>query len=214
MAHFDLSNYATVADRITQFWADHPDGRIETQMIHISESGKQFVVHAFIYAHKDDDKPVATGLAEEHFMDRGPNETSPIENCETSAIGRALVNWKYSSNASDRPSREEMDKVNRGQAIGNVEGAQRAKAAATGKTAVESDNRWATIKEGAAADPGNDFLRDLVKKGGQYGSLSEKQLGAGFNAARKALDAGNKRAGNVVQAFPGATELQPGEEPF
>jgi hypothetical protein len=36
-----------------------------------------------------------------------------MENCETSAIGRALANWKYQGSKKARPSREEMAKVER-----------------------------------------------------------------------------------------------------
>ena len=34
-----------------------------------------------------------------------------MENCETSAIGRALANWKYQGSTKPRPSKEEMSKV-------------------------------------------------------------------------------------------------------
>jgi hypothetical protein len=34
-----------------------------------------------------------------------------MENCETSAIGRALANWKYQGSNKPRPSRQEMSKV-------------------------------------------------------------------------------------------------------
>jgi len=214
MAHFDLSNYATVAERITQFYADHPDGRIHTRLLNTTDGKQaQFIVHAEIYI-GDDERPVATGLAEEHFTDRGPNETSPLENAETSAIGRALVNWKYSSTAADRPSREEMSKVNNNSKQGVPPQVKDAIKSTSPKHEVNADSRWETIKQGAAADPSNTFLSDLVKKGEQYGNLSEKQLGAGFNAARKVLDAATPRANDVIQAFPGATEVLPGEEPF
>ena len=117
MARFDLENYETVADRITRFWSEYPNGRIETKMEYISESGKQFVVRAKVYKDASSlesrtDRPDATGYAEEHFSDRGPNETSPLENCETSAIGRALANAGYAPKGK-RPSREEMTKVER-----------------------------------------------------------------------------------------------------
>jgi len=51
------------------------------------------------------------GHAYEEKTDRGVNATSHVENCETSAIGRALANWTYQ--AGKRPSREEMQKVDR-----------------------------------------------------------------------------------------------------
>ena len=81
---------------------------------------------------------------------------------------------------------------------------------------IESDSRWAVIVEGHEADPSQGFLKDLVAKGREFGKLSDKQLGAGFNAARKVLDSG-KRGGQtkaLTDAFPGAVEYAAGEEPF
>jgi hypothetical protein len=51
-----------------------------------------------------------TGYAEETVSTRGVNSTSALENCETSAIGRALANAGYVTKGK-RPSREEMSKV-------------------------------------------------------------------------------------------------------
>ena len=221
MAHFDLSNYATVAERITRFYEDHPDGRVSTELVHISESGKQFVVKAKIYASIADDVPVATGLAEEHFADRGPNETSPLENAETSAIGRALVNWKYSSTAESRPSREEMEKVNRGTVTQGVpERVKQAAAPSGDKIQVLKDERWAWINQAADTLPDNhkshSFVTDIRSKGDKYGSLSEKQIAAAFKASCEYL--GTPKPSDLVApvaaAFPGATELLAGEEPF
>ena len=223
MAHFDLENYETVASRITTYWKDHPQGRIATRLL--SHETRQFVVMAEVYEHRDDTYPAATGLAEEHFADRGPNETSPLENCETSAIGRALVNWKYSSTAEKRPSREEMAKVNNGSsAPAPVERVTQIKEQAKStspKMEVESDSRWETILQGAQQDPSNTFLNDLREKGNKYGSLSDKQLAAGFNAATKILQTRPqppKREDGpqkiVEQAFGTTEGWADDEEPF
>jgi len=223
MPKFDLDNYETVADRITKFWQDYPTGRIATKMEHISDTGKQFVVWAAVYKDAEDAHPWATGYAEEHFADRGPNETSPLENCETSAIGRALANAGYATTSEFRPSREEMAKVNNHSSSPAPHKAKEvAEQARSGspKTEVEGDPRWDTILQGAQADPDNKFLNDLAEKGKKYGSLSEKQLGAGFNAARKALQDNPIAAeapvvAKVEEAFGAVQEgWATGEEPF
>jgi ERF superfamily len=78
---------------------------------------------------------------------------------------------------------------------------------------VATDTRFDTIKQGAAADPTNKFLADLVQKGGEYGKLSEKQLAAGFNAARKALD-NTPRSGEALTIGEVAGAFGASEEPF
>lgn len=107
---FDLSNYETVESRLAKFWEAHPEGRIRTQMLNYS--GDACVFYAELYALKDDKNPVATGWAEEIKTDRGVNATSFVENCETSAIGRACANYIFATQGK-RPSREEMQKVER-----------------------------------------------------------------------------------------------------
>lgn len=114
---FNLQDYVTVQDRIRQFWADYPDGRIETA---IMSDPTDFTTCRYIaraYKRMDDERPSATGWAFEHAGDRGPNQTSHEENCETSAIGRALANMGYATSQRDRPSREEMAKAQRGQSV-------------------------------------------------------------------------------------------------
>jgi hypothetical protein len=57
---------------------------------------------------------IATGYAEEVRGAGNVNRTSHVENCETSAVGRALANAGMAgSDVSKRPSREEMAKVQR-----------------------------------------------------------------------------------------------------
>jgi hypothetical protein len=61
-----------------------------------------------------DDSLIATGYAEEVRGAGNVNRTSHVENCETSAVGRALANAGMAgSDVSKRPSREEMAKVQR-----------------------------------------------------------------------------------------------------
>ena len=106
---FDLSQYATVEERLTQFWSDHPDGAVITEIAHREEN--IIVFKAYIYFERGGDL-VSTGFAEE-VRDASPvNRTSFVENAETSAIGRGLANANYAM--KKRPSREEMQKAQRG----------------------------------------------------------------------------------------------------
>lgn len=112
MAQFNLADYETVEDRLKRFWADNPNGAIVTEVIGTPANGGEWVVQAHVYAARDENCVVSTGLASEIPGKGMANATSSLENCETSAIGRALANWKYSGNK--RASREEMAKVARG----------------------------------------------------------------------------------------------------
>lgn len=110
MGRFNLEEYETVETRLEKFWTDHENGRVLTTMEYQDE--RRFIVRAEIYFDRDDARPVATGYAEEIVGVGMVNSTSALENCETSAIGRALANCNYASKGK-RPSREEMQKVER-----------------------------------------------------------------------------------------------------
>lgn len=109
---FNLEDYETVEERLVKFWKEHPDGRIFTTLV--EHTLQRFIVQAAIYRTELDAQPWTTGYAEETVSTRGVNSTSALENCETSAIGRALANANYASKGK-RPSREEMAKVNNNQ---------------------------------------------------------------------------------------------------
>ncbi len=109
---FNLEDYETVEERLIKYWKEHPDGRIETTLV--ESTLQRFIVKAAIYRTEIDPQPWTTGYAEETVSTRGVNSTSALENCETSAIGRALANANYAAKGK-RPSREEMAKVNQAQ---------------------------------------------------------------------------------------------------
>lgn len=110
MASFNLENYETVEDRLVKFWEQHPDGRVLTSIHYYDDT--RILVRAEIFFNREDDRPVATGYAEELRGASPVNRTSHAENAETSAIGRGLANCGYAAKGS-RPSREEMEKVQR-----------------------------------------------------------------------------------------------------
>ena len=124
MPKFDLSQYATVEERLKLFWADpvNADARIIT-LNHTTDS-KLWVTETRLYLTAGDqanDLPKSVGWASETATD-----AFGLERCETSSIGRCLSNYIYSG--SKRASREEMTKVavmewlEMAQTIDNIEG--------------------------------------------------------------------------------------------
>jgi hypothetical protein len=112
MPNFNLDNYETVEDRLKVFWKENPKARINTEIVHMTDDGTCVTVRAEIYKMEVDARPVTTGIAQETKGQGGfANKDAWVENCETSAIGRALANWLYQGSTKPRPSREEMSKV-------------------------------------------------------------------------------------------------------
>ena len=105
---FNLADYETVEVRLEKFIKDYPDSRIATELEVCDRD--RYIVKAYLYKTAADTVAWTTGYAEEKVTDRGVNSTSALENCETSAIGRALANAGYAAKGK-RPSREEMSKV-------------------------------------------------------------------------------------------------------
>jgi hypothetical protein len=94
--------------RLEKFIKDYPSFRISTELEVVEAS--RYIVKAYLFKNAEDGVAWATGYAEETVTSRGVNQTSALENCETSAIGRALANAGYAPKGK-RPSREEMTKV-------------------------------------------------------------------------------------------------------
>ena len=86
--------YLTVAKRVADFRETHPieDGWAIRSWL-ISNEGDRVVVSVSIC--DKDDHVVATGFAEEDRTQGNINKTSALENCETSALGRALAACGY-----------------------------------------------------------------------------------------------------------------------
>ena len=119
---FNPADYASVQERLPLFWKDCPRGRINTEIV--TDDGTRIIVRADLYADITDAVPTTTGFAEEVRGSSMVNKTSAIENCETSAIGRALANYQYQGSLK-RASLEEMVKVYRqvGHAVGDTQAA-------------------------------------------------------------------------------------------
>jgi hypothetical protein len=186
---FNLEDYQPVEDRLILFWKDHPDGQIHTQLL--DQTSGRFIVMASIFRTEADSRPWTTGLAEETVQGRGVNATSALENCETSAIGRALANAGYATKGK-RASREEMSKVNKSNEVKATIDEVKAKMAQTSGEyipVVKEDDPWttkpatmpptmgeavATVKEIIGGQTEKDIPRcphgDMIWRTGQSGA--------------------------------------------
>jgi hypothetical protein len=120
MAQFNLNDYETVEERLRRFWSS--EIAEDARMITVNHTTPQdravgtWVVEARLYLNQEDQArnlPKTTGWAFEVDGVGMANKTSALENAETSAIGRCLANYTFSGNK--RVTREEMEKVARGQ---------------------------------------------------------------------------------------------------
>ena len=112
-----LDDYEPVEDRIREFWTDHPEGRIVTELV--AHDDTDYIFRAEVYrmpvqtitVQGATAFPDATGYAHDSAASLPNNmKASALEVCETSAIGRALANLGYAAKGK-RPSREEMSET-------------------------------------------------------------------------------------------------------
>jgi len=101
--------YSPVEDRLKRFYTEHPEGNIITELLSDPNMSQMSVFKATVTL---GGIVLATGHAMELQGDGNINKHCHLENAETSAIGRALANWKYAG-TGERPSAEEMVKATR-----------------------------------------------------------------------------------------------------
>lgn len=90
-----ITQYAEVPQRIKAFRMVHPNGSITTEIVSLQNG----VVVMKTTVKDENDKILSTGLAYEKEGSTYVNKTSFIENCETSAVGRALAMCGYGIDA-------------------------------------------------------------------------------------------------------------------
>jgi len=83
--------YVDVSERVRAYWKLYPKGRIETEMLFFDHDKGFCVFKATVY--DNNKEPKGNGHAHEYQADKSSmvNRTSYLENCETSAIGRAMA---------------------------------------------------------------------------------------------------------------------------
>lgn len=98
---FDRDAYATVAERLAQFWQAHKSGIVTTEVLQADDS----IVRVKAIVYRDQNQVLSTGHAEEL---RGKRDDKVLEKCESSAVGRALALGGFPA-SKNIASREEME---------------------------------------------------------------------------------------------------------
>lgn len=104
----DLNDYTEVGERVRAFYDRYPGGSIRTELVLLEDD--LVIFKALVYRDPRDPHPT-TGWAYERVGSSPVDPARFLENCETSAVGRALANRNLAG--PRRPSREEMEKVRR-----------------------------------------------------------------------------------------------------
>ena len=218
MTMLDLKgkNYAMVPERVTAFRKLFPEGFIITNVI--SNDGTTVMMQATVGYYKENGEAVtlATGFAQE-VKGRGMvNGTSHIENCETSAVGRALGMIGLGINGGGICSAEELANaiVAQGQMkqakpaekpAGQPEKADVVKAARIPENPVANyiRNEIADIQQASGGDYAStrkavmDIAATLVEGGAippfEWKSITMEEAKNVFAAVRKMLPEGGKK---------------------
>lgn len=107
MLNLKGNDYAMVPERVTAFRKLYPEGFITTEII--SHDGTVVTMQATVGYYDNGAKVIlGTGLAQEVKGKGMVNSTSYIENCETSAVGRALGMLGLGINGGGICSAEEL----------------------------------------------------------------------------------------------------------
>ena len=125
-------DYAEVNQRIKAFRMVYPTGTIGTTMVSNENGVCIFTAVVGYYTDDGDFVPLGTGTAYEKENSTFINKTSYIENCETSAVGRALGMCGFGIDTSVASAEEVQN------AIANQD---------TPQTAPKVDDRKATPKQ-------------------------------------------------------------------
>ena len=155
-------NYTCVAARISAFRDLCPVGTISTEILSLADG----VVTMKTTITDENGKILATGMAQEKETSSYINKTSYIENCETSAVGRALGMLGIGSDEQMASAEEVANAINNQNKQANNQGQQQAPAKTpeeieAEKAQIMKEKEEAAKKELEAID--NDKIIQLKK---------------------------------------------------
>ena len=147
-------DYAEVNQRIKAFRIVYPTGPIETEMIS-NENG----ICIFKAIVRDEDGDIlATGTAYEKENSTFINKTSYIENCETSAVGRALGMAGFGIDVSVASAEEVLN------AMQNQNTTNKQKDTTKKQEVMITEQQKEKIKELYTTEEIKEYLQDVVEK--------------------------------------------------
>lgn len=85
-----VKHYETVASRLARFRTEHMNDKIQSTIIECTDEKVMVLVEISYYFTDSGWQVISSAHAEEYRCDGEINATSALENCETSALGRAL----------------------------------------------------------------------------------------------------------------------------
>lgn len=104
--------YAEVNQRIKAFRMVYPTGRIQTLLLRDENGVCTFSAEVGYYNEQGEFMLLGTGTAQEKESSSFINKTSYIENCETSAVGRALGMCGFGIDVSVASAEEVQNAIN------------------------------------------------------------------------------------------------------
>ena len=101
-------DYKLIVQRVNEFRQAHPEFGVETEVLHHDEIRVVAQVRIF----DEQGRIRGSGVAEEFREASRINQTSAMENCETSAFGRALASMGYGGDVAYASAEEVVNAMN------------------------------------------------------------------------------------------------------
>jgi hypothetical protein len=196
-----LKDYVDVAERIRAWYDAYPNGRIETRIVEHNE--KRVVIEARAYRGVKgdntpddelgfmDDRPAGVGHSAMQIPGATPyTRGSEIENCETSAVGRALVmaglpSKRVASDDEIRAKREDSPRETDSDGVIKETKTKKVAAKPTEQEQVAADEWSSTIANATSVDELSKIGLDISKT--SLGVDARKYLADVYKAKREAL---------------------------
>ena len=102
------SDYTLIVARVQDFREAHPDWGMQSEVLY--HDTERVIVKVWVT--DPEGRIRGTGLAEEDRSASRVNSTSALENCETSAFGRALASIGFGGDASYASAEEVVNAIN------------------------------------------------------------------------------------------------------